>query len=142
MSENDESGENKVFVGGRINPDTLEKVEAIMERDGITKSEAVRRCMRSGVEVETGDAELVATDGGAIVEQAAAATVEEIKSEFEVFGKWALMSMLSMVLLILWFSFITVASPPAVVAQGSLALVAAVVMALLTWGVLQLKEML
>jgi hypothetical protein len=39
----------------RCDPDTIEKVEKLAEEKGISKSEAVRRLIRSGIEAEAAE---------------------------------------------------------------------------------------
>ena len=108
----------KELVGARVSQDTLEEIERLSEEHNISKSEAARRCIQSGLKVEKGEAELIATDGGA-VESVASATVDALKDEYAALGRFSIMALLSMFLIGLWLAFLAAFQPPETIAAAA-----------------------
>jgi predicted DNA-binding protein len=107
---------NKVQRSFRLPPDVAEAVDEYAEEHGITKSEAYRRIIKQGIEVQQSDVTVIqgtertVPDGGQLDETQN--QVEEVSEDVASLSEQLNEVMLPLILAILWIGFeVTVGIP-------------------------------
>jgi predicted DNA-binding protein len=107
---------NKVQRSFRLPPDVAEAVDSYAEEHGITKSEAYRRVIKQGIEVQQSDVTVIqgteqtVPDGGQLEETQN--QVEEVSESVASLSEQVEETMLPLTLAILWVGFeVTVGIP-------------------------------
>jgi predicted DNA-binding protein len=109
-------GKNKVTRSFRLPPDIAESVDQYAEEHGITKSEAYRRVIKQGIEVQESDVTVIqgtertVPDGGQLEETQN--QVEEVSKSVASLSEQVEKIMLPLTLAVLWIGFeVTIGIP-------------------------------
>ena len=110
---------NKVQRSFRLPPDVAEAVEEYAEEHGITKSEAYRRVIKQGIEVQQSDVTVIQgteqtiPDGGQLEETQS--QVEEVSENLDSLSEQLREVMLPLSVGLLWIGFeVTIGIPSAI----------------------------
>jgi predicted DNA-binding protein len=107
---------NKVQRSFRLPPDVAEAVDSYAEEHGITKSEAYRRVIKQGIEVQQSDVTVIqgteqtVPDGGQLEETQS--QVEEVSENLDSLSEQVQEIMLPLTLSILWIGIEVTAGFP------------------------------